>query len=158
MTAATVLRKHEIDGMKEEARVHPFNDRAVMNLKSLGETAGLTETGVHLSRVAPGDETTAFHNHEFSDEFVYILSGTATLVAGDDQYELGAGDFAAFPANGPAHIMKNTGGEDLVYLMAGGRPHVDIVNYPRAGKKMYKVGTRLDIVDAQDIKVVHRGK
>ena len=53
--------------------------------------------------------------------------------------------------------MKNTGGEDLVYIMAGGRPGIDIVNYPRAGKKMYKVGERLDIVDTQYVKQTYRG-
>jgi len=157
MTAATVLHKRDIDGIKENRRVHPFNDRAVIHLKSLGEAAGLSDTGVHLARVAPGDETTAFHSHELSDEFVYILAGTATLSVGDEQHELGPGDFAGFPANGAAHIMQNTGSEDLVYLMAGGRPHVDIVNYPRAGKKMYKVGTRVDIVDTPHIKEIHRG-
>jgi len=157
MTATPVLCKRDIDGKEETRRVHPFNEKAVINMKSLGDAAGLTSLGVHLVRIAPGDETTAFHNHELSDEFIYILSGTATLTIGDAQHALGAGDFAGFPANGPAHIMKNTGSEDLVYIMAGGRPHLDIVNYPRAGRKMYKAGTRLDIVETQSIKEVHRG-
>lgn len=157
MTATPVLHKRDIDGMEDLHRIHPFNDKAVINMKSLGNTAGLTTLGAHLVRIAPGDDTTACHNHELSDEFVYILSGTATLTLGEEEHELQAGSFAGFPANGPPHIMKNTGSEDLVYIMAGGRPHVDIVNYPRAGKKMYKVGERLDIMDTRDIKEINRG-
>lgn len=157
MTAIPVLHKRDINAMEELQRIHPFNEQAVINMKSLGDAAGLTSLGAHLVRIAPGDETTACHNHELSDEFVYILSGTATLTVGEQEHELQAGDFAGFPADGPPHLMKNTGGEDLVYIMAGGRPGIDIVNYPRAGKKMYKVGERLDIVDTQYVKQTYRG-
>ncbi|MEJ2760037.1 MAG: cupin domain-containing protein [Gammaproteobacteria bacterium] len=158
MTDTPILHKRDIDGMEELERIHPFNDKAVIYMKSLGNVSGLTSLGAHLVRIAPGDETTACHNHELSDEFVYILSGAATLTLGEEEHELGTGDFAGFPANGPPHLMKNTGNEDLVYIMAGGRPRVDIVNYPHAGMKMYKVGERLDIVETQDVKVVIRGE
>jgi uncharacterized cupin superfamily protein len=147
-----ILKKPDIDAMDERNLVHPFNDDAVINMKSLGDAVGLTRLGMHLVRIAPGDETTASHNHEVSEEFVYIFSGLATLYIGEQEYELEAGDFAGFPAGGPPHFMKNTGEEELVYIMAGTRPENDVINYPRSGKKLYKYDGRLEYVDTDDIK------
>ena len=124
-----VLKADEIAGLSENRNVHQFNENAIRNTKSLGDLVGLTSVGFHLVRVEPGDETTQHHNHECSDEFIYILSGCGTLSLGNEDIEIGAGDFAGFPMNGPAHSMKNTGKEDLVYLMGGGRPDIDICNY-----------------------------
>ena len=68
-----VLKASDIEALQEVKNVHQFNDKAIRHTKSLGDLIGLTSIGFHLVRVEPGDETTQHHNHENSDEFVFIL-------------------------------------------------------------------------------------
>ena len=120
----------------------------------MGDLVGLSTVGFHLVRVEPGDETTQHHNHVHSDEFIYVLSGKGTLFLGEEGIEIGLGDFAGFPMNGPAHSMKNAGSEDFVYLMGGGRPDIDICNYPKIQRSMYMVKGEKEYVDLQHLERV----
>lgn len=151
MANKTLIPAAEIAQLTERRNVHQFNDKAIRHTKSLGDLAGLTTMGIHLVRVEPGDETTQHHNHEISDEFVYILAGNGTLYLGDDAHPISAGDFAGFARNGPAHSMKNTGNVDLIYLMGGGRPPVDICNYPNIARKMWIVNGEKEYVDSEQL-------
>lgn len=146
-----ILKSKTIEALEEKRVVHQFNPKAIRNTKSLGDIVGLSTIGFHLVRVEPGDETTQHHSHEFSDEFVYILSGSCTLCLGDEEYELSANDFVGFPKNGPAHSMKNNGQEDLVYLMGGSRPDIDICNYPKIKRRMYIINDRREFVDLEHL-------
>ena len=146
-----VLTKTDIDNTPETRHVHQFNPRAIRHTVSLGDIAGLTKVGLHLVRVAAGDETTTHHYHEESDEFVYILSGTLTLRYGDEQYSLSAGDFVAFPAQGAAHSMRNESDADATYLMGGSRPDIDICNYPDIDRRMYNIRGQKEYVDLKDL-------
>ncbi len=49
-----------------------------------------------------------------------MLSGRAMAEVDGGQYELGAGDFIAFPTK-VAHHLRNPFDEELVYLMGGKR-------------------------------------
>ncbi|MCG8669690.1 MAG: cupin domain-containing protein [Pseudomonadales bacterium] len=147
----SVLSAEDIAELPERRNVHQFNAKAIRHTKSIGDLAGLTTIGIHLVRVEPGDETTQHHNHEVSDEFVYILQGEGTLFLGDESMIIKAGDFAGFPKNGEAHSMKNTGDEDLVYLMGGGRPEFDICNYPKINRRMYLVNGDKEFVDLEHL-------
>ncbi len=154
MKNKNIFTKSEIDCLDEAKFVHPFNEKAIRNTKSIGDLAGLSKIGIHLVRVEPGDETTQHHNHERSDEFVYILSGTAMLELGDETHDLSAGDFVGFPANGAAHSMKNTGSSDFVYLMGGNRVDTDCCNYPRINTRLFKVNGRNESVDMSQLSKV----
>lgn len=149
-----VIKASEIESLPETRHVHQFNSNAIRNTKSLGDLAGLTTVGLHMVRVEPGDETTQHHNHELSDEFIYILSGEGTLSLGDEDIAVSAGDFAGFPMNGPPHSMKNTGSVDLIYLMGGGRPEIDICNYPRINRCMYNISGKKEFVDLENLAYV----
>jgi uncharacterized cupin superfamily protein len=137
--SATILIQRNVASTAElgEPWTHSLEPGARRRSASLGDVAGLTLVGVHLNVVAPGDATTALHRHAFADEFVYILAGEATLTLGDTTETVGAGDFIGFPAHGPAHMMRNTGSVDLVYLVGGNRPPFDVCDYPAARKRMY---------------------
>ncbi len=151
-----ILRASDIQALEEQSVVHQFNKRAIRNTRSLGDLTGLSAIGVHLVRVASGDETTQHHNHEFSDEFIYVIEGNCTLKLDSDQHALQPGDFVGFPANGPAHSMKNTGSTDLVYLMGGSRPDLDICNYPDIKRRMYLVRGKREFVDLEHLHHVER--
>ena len=75
---------------------------------------GLVNIGVHLVRVETGHDSTQFHfHHQDEDEFIYILSGKGIAEIGDE--------------------------DDLVYLMGGSRSDIDIFDYPKLSRRMFRV-------------------
>jgi hypothetical protein len=110
-------------------------------VRAVGNSARLTRMGVCSApssqatqaplRVAAGDFSTAFHAHDRTDEWVYLLSGKAHVRVGDAHFDAGPADFLAHAAGGPAHSMQAT--TDLEYLMGGMIDPDDIVLYPDAG-------------------------
>ena len=146
-----ILTHSDIDNTPETRHVHQFNENAIRHTVSLSDIAGLTKVGLHLVRVAAGNETTTHHYHEESDEFIYVLSGELSLRYGDEQYVLKAGDFAAFPAHGAAHSMRNDSDADAIYLMGGSRPDIDICNYPDIDRRMYNIRGQKEYVDLEDL-------
>jgi uncharacterized cupin superfamily protein len=46
----------------------------------LGSAGGLTEFGVNLPRLPPGNWSSQRHWHSHEDEFVYVLDGELTLI------------------------------------------------------------------------------
>ena len=123
---------------------HPLDANAEIRLFSLSHAAGLKKTGVSLGHLAPGKSSFPMHRHFVQDEWIYILSGTATLRLDDTDNAIGPGDFAVFPAGGPAHKLTNTGAQTLIYLMGGDKSAVEVADFPEIGKRLTFVGDGLD--------------
>ena len=138
MTGKFLFSAQDIVALPEVEKQHFINGRAVRRTRALGDAAGLRRLGAHLVRLAPGGESTAYHRHHQEEEFLYILSGRGETEIGDGRHAVGPGDFLAFPADGPAHTLRNTGDDDLVYLLAGERRDFDVCDYPRAGKRLIR--------------------
>ena len=134
-----LLTKSEIEALDERAHTHQFNPSAVRNTKPLSDLLGLSQLGVHLVRLEPGFDSTQFHSHHQDEEFIYIIEGSATAEIGDEKHIVSAGDFMAFSQNSLPHNMHNDTEHDLVYLMGGTRSAIDICDYPRIGRRMYRV-------------------
>ncbi|MDT4328901.1 cupin domain-containing protein [Methylomonas sp. MED-D] len=99
--------------------------------RALGDAFGLVNFGVNLTRLAPGARSALRHSHAEQDEFVYILSGEASLVTDQGETRLCAGMCAGFPAgDGDAHHLLNRTDADVVYLEIGDRAPGDTVIYP----------------------------
>ena len=80
---------------------------------------------------APGAISALSHHHSKQDEFIYILEGTATLLQGDDEYQMSPGDCMGFKAGaGVASQLVNRSSEPMVYLEVGDRTVGDEVDYP----------------------------
>lgn len=154
MQQKLVFKAAEIAALDEVEHRHQFNENAVRWTKSLGDLAGLEFIGFHLVRVEPGRETTQFHFHENSDEFIYIISGELTLEYGEEIYTIGPSDFVAFPAHGMPHMMTNNSDVEATYLMGGSRPPFDICNYPRDGLRMYNIKGVKEYASVENIKKV----
>lgn len=76
------------------------------------------------------------HYHSKQDEFVYILSGTATVKLSDEEYEMEAGTCIGFPAGrAVGHCIVNHSQEPVVYLEIGDRTAGDEVEYPQVDLK-----------------------
>jgi uncharacterized cupin superfamily protein len=153
-----LLKASEIEGLKEFINIHQFNDKAIRHTRSLGDDTGLTTLGVHLVRLEQGNESTQFHSHQCDEEFIYILSGSGVAEIGDGEYEVGAGDFMGFGKNSAPHNMRNPNKEDLVYLMGGNRSEIDVCDYPRINRRMYRVRGSKEYVDLENLHNVPSSK
>jgi uncharacterized cupin superfamily protein len=149
-----LLTASAIASMQEIRRVHRLNPRDIRNGKSLRDAVGMTDMGIHLVRIKPGDETTEFHTHYCEEEFLFILSGRGIAEIGKRKLKVGAGDFMGFTAGSLPHAMSNPHKEDLVYLMGGTRRPIDVSDYPRAGMRYYRFDGKRNTVKYQDIKEV----
>jgi uncharacterized cupin superfamily protein len=61
----------------------------------LGNAGGLTDFGVNLMRLPPGNWSSQRHWHSDEDEFVYVLEGELTLIEDGGETLLRAADCAA---------------------------------------------------------------
>lgn len=148
----TVLKREEIEAMEGLHKTHFLNPNAVRINKSLGDHTGLTGFGFHIIEVEPGHETTQKHVHYYEDECVYVLSGRATALIGDEAVQIEAGDFIAYPKCGQPHTIRNTGSETLKCIVVGERLAHDVADYPDLGKRIYRnAGMPFDLVDIDTI-------
>ncbi len=129
---------------------HPWNPASEMHGMQLARSVGLKRTGVNFIRVPPGRESYVYHSHRYEEEWVYVLSGRAIALIDDQEHEVGPGDFIGFPTPSVAHLMRNTGTEDLVYLVGGENREFDVADFPKVGKRMLRMGNHVDIYDAED--------
>ena len=102
----------------------PCADRIRQRLANAG---GLTDFGVNLMRLPPGNWSSQRHWHSDEDEFVYLLEGELVLIEDGGETVLSAGDCAAFPkGTGNGHHMINRSSATAVYLEVGTRSPVDL--------------------------------
>lgn len=95
--------------------------------RRLGEAGNLTDFGVNLMRLPPGNWSSQRHWHSHEDEFVFILAGEVVLIEDQGETVLHAGDCAAFPKKaGNGHHMVNRSGSTAVYIEVGSRWPEDI--------------------------------
>ena len=121
---------------RREGSLYPLPYRLKMRKRvkqALGDAGGLSDFGVNLVHLPPGEWSSQRHWHSAEDEFVHVISGQVTLVEEGGETLLGPGDCAAFPkgvANG--HHLVNRGTETAVYLEVGTRTETDDCSYPDA--------------------------
>ncbi len=88
----------------------------------LGNTVGLTQFGVNLTRLKPGAASALRHWHEKEDEFIYLLEGELVLHENNSETLLKPGDAAGFKANSrTGHRLVNRTDRDAVFLEIGTR-------------------------------------
>lgn len=128
------IRAEDVEGRKGQS-VYPAPFAAVVagrTKRKLGDVFGLANFGVNLTRLDPGAASALVHSHAAQDEFVYVLEGTATLVFGDEEFELGPGDCMGFKAGtGIAHQISNRSDGIVSYIEIGDRTPGDAAAYPR---------------------------
>jgi uncharacterized cupin superfamily protein len=147
-----ILTKAEIARMAGVEKTHFLNPGAKRLNKSLGDATGLTGFGFHLIEIEPGHETTEQHCHHHEDECVFVLSGSATALIGDEEHAIGAGDFIGYRKGGLPHSIRNTGAEVLRCIVVGERLTHDVCDYPRLGKRMYRSsGMPWNLVDRDQV-------
>jgi uncharacterized cupin superfamily protein len=99
--------------------------------RPLGDLFALRSFGVNHVTLSPGGVSALHHRHGVQDEFVYVISGTLTLVHDAGEAVLSAGMCAGFPHKGTAHHLVNRSQSAATYLEIGDRQPGDSIEYPR---------------------------
>jgi uncharacterized cupin superfamily protein len=143
---ATDAREHQ------QEFSHPWNAASQVIGSSLSRAVGLKRSGVNLLRVPAGKESFAYHSHRFEEEWIYVLEGRGIARVDGAECDVGPGDFLGFPTPSVAHLMRNPGPGDLVYLSGGEHREFEIAEFPDLRKRMVRVGNDLQIYDFDDAK------
>lgn len=141
-----VLRAADIEAESVDF-VHPWHPTSSLRGAFLARPAGLRRCGVNLIRLRPKNQSFTYHAHHLEEEWVYILSGRAVLEHGDAREELGPGDFVAMSTPQEPHQLHNESDEDVVYLTGGERAETDVVDFPRLGKRVVRIGERATVYE-----------
>ena len=130
----------------------PQNDQGTENraerygafeLLRYSEAGGLTQFGAYVEVLKPGSRSSERHWHEEEDEFLYVLSGEATVIEDEGNHILLPGDAACWPAGtANAHQVHNRSKAPCSYLIVGTRAPHDVVHYPDSEQILYNEGDR----------------
>lgn len=129
---------------------HPWNPDSELRGTMLGRALGLKRSGVNFARLAPGKESFVYHSHHTEEEWLYILKGRGMARIDDVDYEVGPGDFMAFPTPSVAHHLRNPFADELVYLMGGENHETEVADFPDQHRRMFRHKHGVDIFDLHD--------
>lgn len=144
-----LFRKAEIEA-KEFDFTHPWNPNSRIIGTHLSELGGLERTGVSIARIPPGRDSLVSHVHHREEEWLYILSGRVMAHIDDEEYEMAAGDFVAFPTPSVAHNFSNPFAEEVVYMMGGEHLDSEVADFPDHGKRTVRVGEDTRVYELAD--------
>ena len=143
-----ILTRTQIAKMPGYEKTHFLNPRAKRVTKPLGDLGGLQHLGFHLITLPVGSVASEFHRHVCEEKCVYIIAGNGTARIGPDMFEVEAGSLIAYPADGNAHDLRNTGSSPMACIVVGQRLDFDVVDYPEQNKRLYRyAGKAWDFVD-----------
>lgn len=86
------------------------------------------------SKLAPNETGCPFHSHSAQWELFLIVSGQATIRAGDETRTLTAGEACLHPPGEPHQIRNASPTDELVFLLVADNPPADYWYYPDSKK------------------------
>ena len=133
----------------------PISGDKGLHTLHLSVAGGLTQFGAYLDTLEPGAWSSHRHWHSSEDEFLYLLSGTATLRDDSGMTDLFPGDAVCWPHGQPnGHHMTNRGDVPARWLIVGSRCRGDICTYPDDGRRQINEATtwRIEAADGSVLK------
>ncbi|WP_199195346.1 cupin domain-containing protein [Thiomonas sp. X19] len=101
----------------------------------ISEAGGLTQFGACIEILMPGSRSSLKHWHSAEDELVFVLEGEVSLIEGETETVLHAGDAATFRAGeSVGHCLVNRSDTPTRCLVVGTRAKVDRMTYPDHGR------------------------
>jgi uncharacterized cupin superfamily protein len=123
------------------------------------DAGGLTQFGAHVETLQPGSRSSERHWHEEEDEFLYMLSGEATVIEEDSAHVLHPSDAACWPAGAAnAHQVVNRSDTPCTYLIFGTRMAHEVIHYPDVEKVGYIEGETWRLHRTDDGALIMEGK
>ena len=136
----------------------PSSSEKGLHTLHLSVAGGITQFGAYLDTLDPGAWSSFRHWHSAEDEFLYLLSGTATLRDDSGMTDLVPGDAVCWRHGDPnAHHLTNRGDQPCRWLIVGSRCKGDICTYPDDGRQQVNGETSWQIV-ASDGTVLKGGE
>jgi uncharacterized cupin superfamily protein len=109
--------------------------QALGGIKNVGTWGGGHPFDVEQVRIAPGAANIPFHAHAAQWEMYVFTSGQGEVRGDDGVFAIQAGDSVIF-SPGQAHQIRNTGTDELIYLVIADHPVADIATYPDTPGKL----------------------
>jgi uncharacterized cupin superfamily protein len=135
----------------------PVSGEKGLQTLHLSVAGGITQFGAYLDTLAPGAWSSHRHWHSAEDEFLYLLSGTATLRDDNGMTDLFPGDTVCWPHGQPnGHHLTNRGDVPARWLIVGARAQGDICTYPDDGRRQINDATTWRI-EAADGTILNSG-
>ncbi len=136
----------------------PTSGKEGFHTLHLSVAGGLTQFGAYIDTLQPGAWSSQRHWHSAEDEFIYFLSGTATLRDDHGMQDLLPGDAVAWRHGDPnSHHLTNRGDVPCRWLIIGSRAAGDICTYPDDGSRQVNGESRWQII-AADASVLREGE
>lgn len=154
LTDKTYVIRAELTEQFKDSLTHPWNPETIIAGTQLSRLVGLQRQRISVLRVPPGSEATAYHSHQTEEEWYYVLSGKGVLEIGEQENFLAPGDFVGFPQGSPARQLRNPFRDPLVCLLGGEHREVDVTDFPRAGKRMFRHNNLIEVYDTADAEEV----
>jgi uncharacterized cupin superfamily protein len=126
------LRKLNLHDIKpiDYAREPPITAR----MADIGRRLGSVSIGLSIQTVPAGCMSSRRHRNLFQEEILIVMSGSGTLLHGDERILVGPGDCVCYlPGDPEPHAFENSGGEDLVIWAFGNRFRHEVAVYPDQG-------------------------
>ena len=134
------------------------NELGAFETLHYSDAGRLTQFGADVETLQPGSQSSERHWHEKEDEFLYLISGEATVPENDGAHTLRAGDAACWAAGtANAHCVLNRSDVPCTYLIVGTRPSHDVCHYPDASKALHTEGDAWRMVGS-DGAVIREGR
>jgi uncharacterized cupin superfamily protein len=123
------------------------------------DAGGLTQFGAHFETLQPGSRSSERHRHEEEDEFLYVISGEATVIEEDGAHLLHPGNAACWPAGtANAHHVVNRSDEPCSYLIFGTRMAREVIHYPDVGRIGHIEGVAWRLHSTDDGSLIMEGR
>jgi uncharacterized cupin superfamily protein len=124
--------------------------RVARRRRELGRAAGAQASRLHWVQVTPAKLAHPEQCHSMEEKIFVVLSGSGTLLLGDEEVAVGPGHVIGRPAGtGVAHSFR-AGAKELTFLAYGSLERGDACYFPRSGKIALRglgVVGRLEAVD-----------
>ena len=148
-----IIRAERAEEFKDSV-THPWNPESVVAGTHLSRLVGLQRLRVTVIRVRPGSEASVYHTHQVEEEWFYVLTGKGVIEIAGSEHFLAPGDFVGFPAAGPPRQLRNPFREPLICLYGGEMREMDITDFPRLGKRMFRHNGMIEVYDTADAEEV----
>ena len=140
-----IVRKDDVS--VDRGTEQQMKQNGAFECRRYSKVGGLTQYGAYIETLAPGSRSSERHWHEKEEEFLYLISGEATLVENDGEHVMLPGDAACWPAGIPnAHHVINRSNSPCTYVIVGTRPTHDVCHYPDSGRALHTEGDTWRIV------------